>query len=79
MRLLLICMAIVCLSAMAEQLEEKCVVNGIKISTLRHSSIIPYSKDLFGSNHYFPSSVKKYRMLLTKRMMAVLLCSLIRK
>lgn len=66
MRLLLICMAIVCLSAMAEQLEEKCVVNGIKISTLRHSSIIPYSKDLFGSNHCFSSSVKKIQNVVNK-------------
>lgn len=66
MRLFFICMAIVCFSSMAEQLEEKCVVNGIKISTLRHSSIIPYSKELFGISHLFPSPVKKLQNIVNK-------------
>ncbi|MBE6370829.1 MAG: hypothetical protein E7055_01990 [Lentisphaerae bacterium] len=66
MRLFFISITIVCFSAMSGQLEEKCVVNGIKISTLRYSSIIPYSKELFGINHHFPSPVKKLQNIVNK-------------
>ena len=65
-QILSFCIFLVCVCSIAKQVDKKIVQNGLEISNLTPSQVLPYSKDLFGSRIYFPLNTTCFQNIIDK-------------